>query len=164
MKIGFIGRVAAALVVIGASSSLLAVAQTDVAKAVNDRQDAMKQMGALMFGGVNKVVRGEEPPANATDPAAKLDQIAQSLPRLFPSGSGREAVAATRARPEVWSNKAEFDAAAQRFAAETAKLAAAARTGDLDAIKAAFGPAAQACGGCHEARPADGGKFRFPRS
>jgi cytochrome c556 len=164
MNLGQIGRLVAAVLVIGASGSLLAVAQTDVAKAVSERQDAMKQMGGLLFGGISKVVRGEEPPANAAAPAEKLDQIAHSLPRLFPAGSGREAVPTTRAKPDVWSNRAEFEAAAKRLADETAKLSAAAKTGNLDAIKAAFGPATQACGGCHEARAADGGKFRFARS
>ena len=163
MKIHLVGRVAAAVLVVGAMGSMLATAQTDVAKAVSDRQDAMKSMGGTLFGPINKVVRGEEPAANAAEPAAKLDQLAQSLVRLFPPGSGREAVPTTRARPDVWSDSATFLAAAQSFAAETAKLSVAAKSGNLDAIKAQFGPTAQACGGCHEARPADGGKFRFPR-
>jgi cytochrome c556 len=39
--------------------------------------------------------------------------------------------------------------AARKFEDETAKLAAAAKTGDLNAIKAQFGPAANTCKGCH---------------
>jgi cytochrome c556 len=35
--------------------------------------------------------------------------------------------------------------------AETAKLASAAKTGNLDAIKAAFGATAASCKACHDA-------------
>lgn len=35
--------------------------------------------------------------------------------------------------------------------AEVTKLAAAAKTGNLDNLKAAFGPAAETCKACHDA-------------
>jgi len=40
---------------------------------------------------------------------------------------------------------------AKDMQAETAKLVAAAKTGDLAQLKAAFGPAAQTCKACHDA-------------
>ena len=164
MNIGLVGRVFAAVVSVGVGCATFAWAQTDQAKVVTERQDAMKGMGGALFGQIGKVVRGEDPVTAASEPAAKLDQLAQSLPRLFPNGSGREAAPATRARPEVWSDSTEFQEAAKRFAAETSKLADVAKRNDLEAIKAQFAATTRACGGCHEARPADGGKFRFPRS
>lgn len=56
-----------------------------------------------------------------------------------------------KAKPEVWKEKAKFDGLAGDFQAEAQKLAAAAKTGDLAQLKAAFGPAAQTCKACHDA-------------
>jgi cytochrome c556 len=56
-----------------------------------------------------------------------------------------------KTKPEVWTEKAKFDGHADKFVAEAGKLAAAAKTGDLAQLKAAFGPAAQTCKACHDA-------------
>ena len=56
-----------------------------------------------------------------------------------------------KSKPEVWSEKAKFDEHANKFVTEAGKLAAAAKTGDLAQLKAAFGPAAQTCKACHDA-------------
>ena len=56
----------------------------------------------------------------------------------------------TRAKPEIWSQHAKFSEASDKMQAEVAKLAAAAKTGNLDNLKAAFGPAAGTCKACHD--------------
>jgi cytochrome c556 len=56
----------------------------------------------------------------------------------------------TNARPEIWAQADKFKAAAQRLQDATVKLAAAARTGNPDALKAAFGETSQACKSCHD--------------
>ena len=56
----------------------------------------------------------------------------------------------TRAKPEVWTEQAKFKAASDKLQAESVKLAAAAKTGNLDSIKAAFGPTAGTCKACHD--------------
>ena len=56
----------------------------------------------------------------------------------------------TRAKPEVWTEQAKFKAASDKLQAETAKLAAAAKTVNLENIKAAFGPTAGTCKACHD--------------
>ena len=45
----------------------------------------------------------------------------------------------TNAKPEIWKERAKFDAAALKMQEDVAKLNAAAKTGNLDAIKAAAG-------------------------
>jgi cytochrome c556 len=65
----------------------------------------------------------------------------------YPAGSDK---GETRAKPEVWTEQAKFKAASDKLQAETAKLAAAAKTGNLDNIKAAFGPTAGTCKACHD--------------
>lgn len=57
----------------------------------------------------------------------------------------------TKAKAEVWSDKAKFDQGAEKMMTEVAKLNVAAKTGNLDNLKAAFGEAAKTCKGCHDA-------------
>jgi len=56
----------------------------------------------------------------------------------------------TRAKPEIWKESAKFKEAADKSQAEIAKLVAAAKTGNLDNLKAAFGSAAPTCKACHD--------------
>jgi cytochrome c556 len=55
----------------------------------------------------------------------------------------------TKLNSKALKNKDDFMQAARKLENETAKLAAAAKTGDLDAVKAQFGATAQTCKGCH---------------
>lgn len=56
----------------------------------------------------------------------------------------------TRAKPEIWKESDKVKAAAARYQEEATKLAAAAKTGQLDALKTAFGATAQTCKACHD--------------
>ena len=56
----------------------------------------------------------------------------------------------TRALPEIWKEGAKFKEASEKMQAEVAKLEAAAKTGTLDTIKAAFGAAGGSCKNCHD--------------
>jgi cytochrome c556 len=56
----------------------------------------------------------------------------------------------TRAKPEIWKDAAKFKEAADKMQAELTKLDVAAKAGNLDALKTAFGPAAATCKGCHD--------------
>lgn len=55
-----------------------------------------------------------------------------------------------KADPAIWKEQDKFKAAAARGEEEVAKVAAAARTGDLNAIKAAIGAAGASCKACHD--------------
>jgi cytochrome c556 len=55
-----------------------------------------------------------------------------------------------KANPAIWQEFDNFQAAATRAQEEVGKLAAAAKTGNLDAIKAAVGQAGAACKACHD--------------
>lgn len=56
----------------------------------------------------------------------------------------------TRATPEIWTEAAAFKSAAEKMQGEVSKLNAAAKTGNLDAVKTAFGAAGQTCKACHD--------------
>ena len=57
----------------------------------------------------------------------------------------------TKAKPEIWTEKAKFNEYADKMQAEMTKFAAAAKTGNLDNIKAAVGPVGESCKTCHDA-------------
>ena len=56
----------------------------------------------------------------------------------------------TRAKPEIWKEAAKYKEAADKMQAEIVKLNTAAKAGNIDALKAAFGPAAATCKACHD--------------
>lgn len=57
----------------------------------------------------------------------------------------------TRAKPEIWTEQDKFKAGATKMQEESVKLAAAAKSGNLDTLKAAFGETAKTCKACHDA-------------
>jgi cytochrome c556 len=56
----------------------------------------------------------------------------------------------TRAKPEIWKEAGKFKEASDKFQAETLKLQAAAKTGNLDTLKTAFGATGASCKACHD--------------
>jgi len=56
----------------------------------------------------------------------------------------------SKATPEIWANKAKFDDNARKMEAEMAKLAVAAKSGNLDSIKVAVSATGGACKSCHD--------------
>jgi len=56
----------------------------------------------------------------------------------------------TKAKPEIWANKAKFDDIAKKMEAEMAKLSVAAKTGSLDNVKVAVNAVGGTCKSCHD--------------
>ncbi len=79
--------------------------------------------------------------------AVKMEQLSKEPWQHFPAGSDK---GKTEARAEIWSKPAEFKKAADDHQAAVAKLAVAAKTGDLAQIKPAFGDAGKSCKSCHD--------------
>ena len=85
---------------------------------------------------------------NAVAPQiAYLTQWSQDLPTFFPEGSD---TAASGARPEVWSDRPGFEAAAANFRTAVAGLAAPAAANDHAAFLTAWTAVRTACGACHD--------------
>lgn len=117
--------------------------------AIKYRQGAFTLIGAH-FGRVAAMAQGRVPfdAKAAADNAA----IVASLSRLpFTAfGEGTTKGMPNRATPDIWTNAAKFKRAGDDMASEVAKLDAAAKTGNLDAIKAAVGGVGQSCKACHD--------------
>ena len=60
-------------------------------------------------------------------------------------------MAPTKAKPEIWKEKAKFTDYANKMQAEMVKLSAATKTGNLDSIKAAVSATGGSCKTCHDA-------------
>lgn len=83
----------------------------------------------------------------AKDAAALVMSLSQ-LPWVA-FGAGTD-LGDTKAKPEIWKEPAKFKAASDKAMGELRKLDAAAKTGNIDQIKAAFGAAGQSCKACHD--------------
>ena len=116
--------------------------------AIEYRQGALAVMGHH-FGVLGAMANGKIPyDAAAAQANAELVVTLARLPwSAFVDGSDK---GETSAKPEIWSQREKFNADAQKLQDATVKLLEAANTGKPDALKAAFGPAAQACKSCHD--------------
>lgn len=142
--------VAAAVTVAGVLASLPAAAQFQKPEdAVKYRQGAFTVLAAH-FGRIGAMVQGRVPfDAKAAAENADIVNTLAKLPYTA-FGEGTDKGLPNRAKPEIWKESAKFKAAADKMVAEVGKLDAAAKTGNLDAIKAAFGPVGQSCKACHD--------------
>ena len=117
--------------------------------AVKYRKAAFTVM-ANHFGRIGAMAQGRIP-FDANVAAANAD-IVVTMSRLpyagFVEGTGGSEKGAPNAK--VWSDRAGFDAAAKKMQDDVTKLAAAARSNNLDAMKAAFGAAGGSCKACHD--------------
>lgn len=84
--------------------------------------------------------------------AAESAEVATYMSKLpwaaFVEGSDK---GSTKAKPQIWAEKAKFNEYAEKMQAEMGKLDAAAKTGNLDSIKAAVGAVGGSCKTCHDA-------------
>ena len=84
--------------------------------------------------------------------AADSAQVAEFVGRLpwaaFGDGTDK---GDTRAKPEIWIEKPKFNEYADKMNLEMSKLAAAAKTGNLDSIKTAVTATSGTCKTCHDA-------------
>ena len=116
--------------------------------AIKYRQSAFFVMGQH-FGRLGAMANGRIP-FDAKVAAENADIVADQskLPWAgFMAGTDK---GATKAKPEIWGDAAKFKEASDKLAADTVKLAAAAKSGNPDAIKAAFGATAGSCKACHD--------------
>jgi cytochrome c556 len=81
--------------------------------------------------------------------ARSLSQWAAILPALFPAGTGPDVVE-TRAKAEIWSNRADFERRARDYTEAAARMAEAAAAGDMTRGGAAWDVTRETCNACHE--------------
>lgn len=116
--------------------------------AIKYRQGAFRVMGAH-FGVLGAMANGRIPfDAQAAARNADIVAFVSHLPfNGFVPGSER---GETRAKADIWLEQPKFKERAEKMQDAVGKLAVAAKSGNLDTMKAAFGPAAQSCKACHD--------------
>lgn len=110
-----------------------------------------KSAYALMnhnFGSLAAMAEGKKP-YNKDEAARNADMIAMlsDVPKGF-FGEGTDK-GETKAKPEIWQKRADFDAKMDKMITEAKKLPQAART-DLAAVNKAVGDVGDACKACHD--------------
>ena len=100
------------------------------------------RLGAMAYG---------RAPFDAKVAPKNADIVAQMVKLPWAGfGVGTDKGAPNKALPEIWTEQAKFKDHAEKLEAETVKLAAAAKTGNLDNLKTAFGATAGTCKACHD--------------
>ena len=118
--------------------------------AIKYRQSALTVLGNH-FGSLGAMAAGKVV-YDAAQAAADADVVAlvATLP-WHAFGPGTDKGRKTGARAEIWEQQDKFKQRQDDMqAAVIGKLVPAAKSGDLDQLKATFGPAAQSCKACHD--------------
>ncbi len=95
------------------------------------------------------MVRGKTPYVKADFEryAGRVAQIAPMLLEGFPTGSG---IGKTEAKPEIWTNWADFQLKMKALETESAALATLSKGGDFEKIKVQFVKTGGTCKDCHD--------------
>lgn len=145
------------LTCIAAAATLAALAAPAAAQfakpedAIRYRQSALFVMGTHFYGRLGPMANGKIPfdAKAAADNAAVVAEMAKlPWPAFMP---GTDKGGNTKAKPEIWTEQVKFKETSEKMIAETVKLEAAAKTGNLDALKTAYAATADSCKACHDA-------------
>jgi cytochrome c556 len=130
-----------------AASISAAVPAVAIENPIQQRQDAMKAIGAATKA-TAAMIKGQDPydPAKAELAFRKMNEAATQFGTLFPEGS--ETGMDTEASPKIWENLEDFQTKVDQFEADTREAIKMASQGE-DAFKAAFGQATKNCKACH---------------
>jgi cytochrome c556 len=117
-------------------------------EAVKYRQSALFVM-QQNFSRVAGMAAGKIPfDAKVAADSAAVAEFVSKLPWAgFGPGTDKPE---SKAKPEIWTSKAKFDDYARKMETEMVKLAVAAKSGNLDGIKAAVNATGGACKACHD--------------
>lgn len=114
------------------------------------RQNVFQTLGKHMKG-VKMIVKDEVNRAGDVVMHARgLKAHADILPTLFPQGTSATSGVKTDALPAIWEKWSDFQAAAGALSTAATALEEAGASGDMGAVKAAFGNVGKSCGGCHK--------------
>src|SRR5688572_16721462 len=125
----FVLRAGVVVVAVAAIAGCASMRRMDAGEAITARQQLMKEQGALMRA------MGEKVQAVAAD-AAKLEQTASRIPKLFPQNSVDPGV--SRAKPEIWQKWSEFEGYAGSLEKKADQLQATAQSGNAQATQMAL--------------------------
>ena len=144
-------KFAASLAIAAAACALSAPAAAQFAKpedAVKYRQSALFVM-AQHFGRIGAMANGRAP----YDAKAAIDnaEVVNEMAKLPWAGfTANTEGLSQKAKVEIWKEQAKFKEHNEKLVGDTGRLLAAAKTNNLDNVKAAFTQTAATCKACHD--------------
>ncbi|WP_418118218.1 cytochrome c [Variovorax sp. 375MFSha3.1] len=139
----------ASLAVAAACAAMSLPAAAQFAKpedAIKYRQSSLFVM-SQHFGRLGAMANGRAP-YDAAAAAANAEVVADMA--KLPWAGFSAGAEGGKAKPDIWKEDAKFKERQQKLVEETGKLVTAAKAGNLDALKAQFGPTAASCKACHD--------------
>jgi cytochrome c556 len=140
------------LVLISATSAL---AVTAFAQNFQKPEDAVKYRKAAMtvmathWGTLGAMANGRAPyDAAAASRSADVITLVSTLP--WAGFTAATEKTESKAKPEIWSESAKFKESQDKLHADISKVAAAAKTGSVDNLKAAWTANSGSCKSCHD--------------
>jgi len=109
---------------------------------------AAYQLMNLNFDSLEAMAENKKP-FNKDEAARNAEFVAllSTVPKgFFGEGTDKD----TRAKPEIWKNRADFDAKMDKMIHEAGKLPAVVKAGDMEAFRKQVDDTAQACKACHD--------------
>jgi cytochrome c556 len=134
-----------------ATMSYAAHAQSIFARptdAIKYRQGIFQVMG-MHSQRIGSMVKNERPfdKAIAENDALIIEMMAKELDAAFPPGSDSQP---SKAKSDIWQDPTQFKKKLDDLKTSSQKLSAAAKSGDIQILRAAFSTTAQSCKSCHE--------------
>jgi len=109
---------------------------------------AAYQLMNLNFGSLDNMAKDKKP-FNKAEAQRNADLVAilSSIPReYFGEGTDKD----TKAKPEIWTKRADFDAKMDKMTTEAGKLPAVVHGGDMAAFRKQVADVGAACKACHD--------------
>lgn len=136
--------VAALLTAVAAVPVVAAVADT-----VTARVAGYRSLGSA-FKNLNDELRSGTPQPYVLQVSARqIRDVSKAQYGWFPAGSGPKPGVKTAAKPEIWSQPAQFKAAQDAFATQANAMMKATQSGDVAAMRAQSRQLGATCSACH---------------
>ncbi len=147
--------VPAIVVALACSSALAQAPEPTKAEKTLKYRKAVYQVIAWNFAPMSAMAQGKIP-YDAKDFQMRAQRVADLAPMLSESYTAEtQSVTGSKAKAELWSNRADFDAKMKDLVDRSATLATVAKAGDPAKSKAAFLDTANTCKACHDKYKAD---------
>lgn len=148
-------KAAAVFALIGLATLAGAASARQSATPANDivaTRKAAFAMSAVTVGAIAAGMESDAPLASQGFTIGALKHWALALPGAFPAGtSANDLPGATAAKPEIWTDRAGFEAKAADYASAVDRLGELAQANDVDGFEAQFAVVRASCGSCHSA-------------
>ena len=140
-------KTAAATLILAATAFYADAQQVKLENQIKYRKAAYTLMN-LNFASLEAMAEGKKP-FNKDEAARNAEFVAllATVPKnYFGEGTDKD----TRAKPEIWTHRADFDSKMEKMVGEAGKVPAAVKSGDMAVFTKQIHDLGQACKACHD--------------